>query len=73
MSEYAKMLENEATKAVDPRLEREEERLSELEAELFAVTELELLSFDLKDEMKDYYENEIAACKRNINYFEGCA
>ena len=48
MSEYAKMLENEATKAVDPRLEREEERLSELEAELFAVTELELLSFDLR-------------------------
>ncbi|MDY3750536.1 hypothetical protein [Christensenella minuta] len=71
--EYAKYLENAATKAPNPQLEREEERLSGLEAELFAVNELEFLAFDLKDEMKEYYENEIAACKRNINYFEGCA
>ncbi|WP_131924695.1 hypothetical protein [Christensenella hongkongensis] len=67
------MLVYEATKAVSPQLEKEEGRLLGLEAELFAVEELEFLSSDLKDDMKDYYENEIAACKRNIRYFEGCA
>lgn len=70
MSEYAKMIENEATKATDSRIEREEERKSRLEEELSIIESFEYMEIDLKEEVQEYYNREIRACDRNIAYFE---
>lgn len=51
-------------------LEEAEERLTLLEDERRDVEELEGLSLDLKEDVLDYYDNEIRACERAITYFE---
>ena len=70
MKEYAEYLESEATAAVDPRIERLEERRSILEEELSTVKSLEYLAVDIAEEAEEYYKNEIEACERDIEYFE---
>ena len=61
----------EATKGIDPRLERKEERKSRLEEELSMIESFEYMEIDLKEEVQEYYNREIRACDRNIAYFEG--
>lgn len=51
-------------------LEEAEERLIMLEDERRDVEEFEGLSLDLKEDVIDYYDNEIRACERTIAYFE---
>ena len=60
----------EATKGIDPRLEREEERKSRLEEELSMIESFEYMEIDLKEEVQEYYNREIWACDRNIAHFE---
>lgn len=67
---YADEAIYEATKGIDPRLEREEERKSRLEEELSMIESFEYMEIDLKEEVQEYYNREIRACDRNIAYFE---
>ena len=67
---YADELIYEATKGIDPRLEREEERKSRLEEELSMIDSFEYMEVDLKEEVQEYYNREIRACDRNIAHFE---
>lgn len=68
---YADEAIYEATKGIDPRLEREEERKSRLEEELSMIESFEYMEIDLKEEVQEYYNRKIRACDRNIAYFEG--
>lgn len=60
----------ECPEQYNPRLERERERLLELQEQL--ETEQNESSWNSRrEELIDFLENEIADCKRNIEYYEG--
>ena len=67
---YADELIHEATKGIDPRLEKAEERKARLEEELSMIESFEYMEIDLKEEVQEYYNREIQACDRNIEHFE---
>ena len=67
---YADELIYEATKGIDPRREKEEERKARLEEELSMIESFEYMEIDLKEEVQEYYNREIRTCDRNIAYFE---
>lgn len=61
----------EYPKPYNRELERLETRLETLQSEQKDVKGFECLPYDRKEEIIDYYDIEIASCKRDIEYQEG--
>lgn len=60
----------EYPKPYNGELERLETRLETLQNERRDIEGLECLSYNLKEEIIDYYDTEIASCKLDIKYQE---
>lgn len=60
----------EYPKPYNRELERLETRLENLQNERRDIKRFECLAYDLKEEIIDYYDTEIASCKLDIEHQE---